>query len=86
LSSITLEEVTLQTTKVFKNGNSQAVRLPRNFRVDVDEMWIHRDGGKIVLTPKQKSWAGLLKGIELMGEGVDLPKDPIDREEKRLFD
>ena len=33
----------LATAKVFTNGHSQAIRLPKAFRVDVDEMWIARN-------------------------------------------
>ena len=42
------------TAKVFTNGNSQAIRLPKAFRVDVDEMWIARNEvtGEITLKPK----------------------------------
>ena len=44
----------LSTAKVFTNGNSQAIRLPKAFRVDVDEMWIARNEvtGEITLKPK----------------------------------
>ena len=44
----------LPTAKVFTNGNSQAIRLPKAFRVDVDEMWIARNEvtGEITLKPK----------------------------------
>ena len=44
----------LATAKVFTNGNSQAIRLPKAFRVDVDEMWIDRNEvtGEITLKPK----------------------------------
>ena len=44
----------LATAKVFTNGNSQAIRLPKAFRVDVDEMWIARNEvtGEITLRPK----------------------------------
>jgi antitoxin VapB len=44
----------LTTAKVFTNGNSQAIRLPKAFRVDVDEMWIARNEvtGEITLKPK----------------------------------
>jgi predicted nucleic acid-binding protein len=33
----------LAAAKVFTNGNSQAIRLPKAFRTDVDEMWIARN-------------------------------------------
>ena len=44
----------LATAKVFTNGTSQAIRLPKAFRVDVDEMWIARNEvtGEITLKPK----------------------------------
>ena len=44
----------LATAKVFTNGHSQAIRLPKAFRVDVDEMWIDRNEatGEITLKPK----------------------------------
>ena len=44
----------LATAKVFSTGNSQAVRLPKAFRVDVREMWIAKNEvtGEITLKPK----------------------------------
>lgn len=47
----------LATAKVFTNGHSQAIRLPKAFRVDVDEMWIARNEvtGEITLKPKPKT-------------------------------
>lgn len=39
------------TAKLFKNGNSQAVRLPRAFRLPGKEAAIHREGDKIILEP-----------------------------------
>lgn len=44
----------LATAKVFSTGNSQAVRLPKAFRVDVREMWITKNEltGEITLKPK----------------------------------
>lgn len=37
--------------RVFQSGNSQAVRLPREFRLDVDRVEIFRRGDEIVLRP-----------------------------------
>jgi len=44
----------LATAKVFATGNSQAIRLPKAFRVDVREMWIAKNEvtGEITLKPK----------------------------------
>ena len=59
------------TAKVFSTGNSQAVRLPKAFRVDVAEMWISKNEvtGEITLKPKDDAGreariAALLKMIE----------------------
>ena len=44
----------LNTAKVFTNGNSQAIRLPKAYRVNVEEMWISKNEvtGEITLKPK----------------------------------
>ncbi len=44
------------TAKVFATGRSQAIRLPKAFRFDTDEVFIERKGGHVILTPKPKSW------------------------------
>ncbi len=45
------------TTKVFVSGRCQAVRIPIGYRFDTDEVFIERDGDRVILTPKPKSWA-----------------------------
>ncbi|MGD0958474.1 MAG: type II toxin-antitoxin system VapB family antitoxin [Methylomonas sp.] len=45
------------TTKLFKNGQSQAVRIPKQFQfVGADEVVIRRQGNAVIITPKRKSW------------------------------
>jgi antitoxin VapB len=44
-----LRRLTVTTAKVFRSGNSQAVRLPKSFRFDVDEVEIFRRGDEVVL-------------------------------------
>lgn len=43
----------MTTTKVFQSGNSQAVRIPREFQFDVAEVEIERHGDEIVLRPQR---------------------------------
>ncbi|OGQ99959.1 MAG: virulence factor [Deltaproteobacteria bacterium RIFOXYD12_FULL_50_9] len=45
----------MQTAKIFKNGNSQAVRLPKEFQFDDKEVEIMQRGDEIVLRKKQKT-------------------------------
>ncbi len=42
--------------KVFRSGNSQAVRLPKEFQVEANEVEIFRRGDEIVLRPRPRSW------------------------------
>lgn len=50
---------TLSTAKVFSTGRSQAVRLPKAFRFDTDEVTIERHGDGVILRPKidNATWA-----------------------------
>ena len=42
----------MNTAKIFKSGNSQAVRLPKDFQFDVSEVQIYRRGDEVVLKKK----------------------------------
>jgi antitoxin VapB len=44
------------TAKVFTTGRSQAVRIPKEYRFSCDEVSIERDGERVILTPRAKSW------------------------------
>jgi antitoxin VapB len=59
----------MTTARVFKSGNSQAVRLPKEFRVKSRELEIFRRGEEIVLREPAK---GLSRAFELLAE---LPDD-----------
>ncbi len=54
----------MKTAKLFKNGDSQAVRLPREFRFAGSEVLIKRAGDAVVLLPKTKSWDTLLTSLD----------------------
>jgi len=54
----------MKTAKVFMNGRSQAIRLPKEFRVSGDEVFITKEKDKIVLFEKpQKTWKELLENM-----------------------
>ena len=53
----------MRTAKLFKNGESQAVRLPREFRFNGDEVFIKRIGSAVILLPKAKSWDTLIDSL-----------------------
>lgn len=53
----------MQTAKIFKNGRSQAVRLPAEFRFAGDEVLIRRDPvtGDVILSPRNRKFEDWLK-------------------------
>jgi antitoxin VapB len=59
----------MATARVFRSGNSQAVRLPKEFRFNSTEVEIFRRGDEIVLREKAK---GLGRVFEIL---ADLPDD-----------
>jgi antitoxin VapB len=50
------EGLAMKTARVFKNGQSQAVRLPKEFRFAEDEVYIKKIGNVVLLLPKRDSW------------------------------
>jgi antitoxin VapB len=53
----------IRTAKLFKNGDSQAVRLPKEFRFAGTEVLIKRVGNAVVLLPKSRSWDTLIGSL-----------------------
>ena len=49
----------MHTAKIFWSGRSQAVRLPKDFRFDSDEVRIRRHGAAVILEPMTEDWAWL---------------------------
>lgn len=54
----------MRTAKVFRSGNSQAVRIPKEFRLEGDEVEIRRQGGSLILRPRRESWAALVDSLK----------------------
>lgn len=71
------------TARVFRSGNSQAVRLPKQFRLKSKEVEIFRRGEEIVLREKRGTVVrafGLLAGLP---DDLELPGREKDRPHKR---
>ena len=49
----------MNAAKIFWSGRSQAVRLPKDFRFDADEVRIRRHGAAVILEPMSQDWAWL---------------------------
>ena len=56
------------TAKVFKSGNSQAVRLPKEYRLDAKEVSVNRIGNVLMLVPKGDPWRVFSEGLKEVGD------------------
>lgn len=54
----------MKTAKLFRNGKSQAVRLPKEFRFDDDHVYIKKSGNVVVLIPAHDSWKSLVDSLD----------------------
>ncbi len=45
-----------KVAKIFMNGRSQAVRLPKEYRFDTDEVYISKQGQNIIISEKRPTW------------------------------
>jgi antitoxin VapB len=54
----------VNTAKLFKNGQSQAERLPKSFRFKGREVFIKKSGNAVVLLPEKDSWQSLVSSLE----------------------
>ncbi len=58
----------MDTAKVFTNGGSQAVRLPKDCRFTDDEVLVNRIGSIVILMPKDDPWKSMLDSLSLFTE------------------
>lgn len=75
----------MKTARVFKSGNSQAVRLPKDFTLDVAEVHVFRKDGDLVLRPVKKTWQDYFdRGRRFSRDFPDFIEDP-EPEGKNLW-
>lgn len=81
-----------RTAKLFKNGASQAVRLPADFRFEGDEIYIARDDatGDVLLSsrPGAKAWGdffALMKSIDVPADFMSKRPLNVVPKERKLF-
>ena len=53
----------MKTAKLFVNGRSQAVRLPKEFQFEGDDVFVQKVGDAVILVPHEKTWEVFLHGL-----------------------
>jgi antitoxin VapB len=54
----------METAKVFMNGRSEAVRLPKNCRFGSAEIYVKKVGSIVLLVPKEKTWEVFMQSLD----------------------
>ena len=58
----------MMTAKVFENGRSQAIRLPKECRFSSDEVMVNKIGDIVILLPKQSKWDSFMRAIDMFSD------------------
>lgn len=56
--------MTVKTAKLFQNGHSQAVRLPKEFRFEGSEVYVKKVGNAVILLPHDDPWRTLFESLD----------------------
>ncbi|NOX60493.1 MAG: antitoxin [Chloroflexi bacterium] len=76
----------MKTAKLFKNGQSQAVRLPKEFRFAGDRVFIKKLGNAVVLLPYQNAWQSLLDSLNMFSDDfMETREQPPEQIREDLF-
>jgi antitoxin VapB len=77
----------MRTAKLFKNGRSQAVRLPKEFRFDGTQVFIKKVGNMVVLIPEQDPWQTLFDSLEQFSDDfMESRNQPEQQVREGLFE
>ncbi len=64
MNNIYFKRTDMKTAKLFRNGQSQAVRLPKEFRFEGEFVYIKKSGNAIVLLPAKGAWDSLVGSLD----------------------
>ena len=73
----------METAKIFENGRSQAVRLPKKFRFETDEVVVQQLGEAVLLVPKEYLLKTFMDGLNSFTDDVfENDRDQGSQEER----
>jgi antitoxin VapB len=75
----------MKTAKLFQNGQSQAVRLPKEFRFDDSEVFIKKTGNVVLLIPRSDSWNSLFGSLKKFSSDFMVDRVQPEMEKRESF-
>lgn len=75
----------MSSAKVFKSGNSQAVRLPKEFQIKDKEFHIRKIGDVIMLIPKSNPWGAFRESLDMFDESFMNERNQSEQQNREEF-
>ena len=76
----------METAKLFPNGRSQAVRLPKAYRFEGSQVFIRKVGNAVVLLPFDEPWQTLFDSLNLFSDDfMDRREQPPAQDRENIF-
>ena len=79
------KELKMLTAKLFKNGQSQAVRLPKEFRFEGREVYVRRVGRVVLLAPKDDPWQEMADSLGKFTDDFMSERKQPEVQERNFF-
>jgi len=77
----------MKTARLFRNGQSQAVRLPKEYRFSGDRVLIKKVGNTVVLLPEKGSWKSLFESLSRFSEDfMETRQQPNQKQREGFFE
>jgi len=74
----------MDTAKIFKNGKSQAIRLPKEYRFQGSKVYVKQIGNAVVLIPEQDSWQTLIESLVQFSDDFMLERQQPPTQEREV--
>lgn len=75
----------MKKAKLFRNGNSQAVRLPKEFRFEGDTVYIRKQGDEVILSSRPLSWEDFFNSSSSFDDDFLSDRDSSSPQEREWF-
>lgn len=77
----------MKTARLFQNGQSQAVRLPKEFRFTGNKVFIKKVGNAVILIPYHDSWQSLFQSLDQFSDDfMEIREQPSQQNRESLFE
>ena len=71
-----------KSAKIFMNGRSQAVRLPKECRFDCEEVYVEKQGDKVIISALRPGWEEFFDAVSVFGDDFLTNREDLPPQER----